>query len=379
MIRLAHFIHNDSPGGGPKVVRQLLAGLPSPEFEQCLISGGDGKLSQWCAAHGIAHHRVSTQNLLSSALHIVSLARAFRKARPDVLILHGQWAGPFGMIAARLARVPRTVYIAHHPSFYHSTSLWRAVRNYIAEKVPCSQSDRVVALCNKGQYNYLYRGWGPENRLVRIYNGMDPSDVPTPDQVSALRRTESLSSSARHAVCVGRLDDQKRVDWLIEAWEVACSLRPVNAPEWHLWIVGGGREASKIRALAKGSAHASTIHLMGERPDGLCWISAVDIVAMSSLYEGHALVPLEAMACGKPLVSFDTDGVGESVLHSRTGLLSRLGDTKALGRNLARLLAEPAESSLMGLAARRHLEEHFPLEKTIAAYAELLRDVAGER
>ncbi len=53
----------------------------------------------------------------------MELARHFRKAKLDAVILHGQWAGPLGVPAAELAGVRCSVYIARCPAFYHSTNL----------------------------------------------------------------------------------------------------------------------------------------------------------------------------------------------------------------------------------------------------------------
>ena len=317
------------------------------------------------------------ENLFTSWLRFPLLVWTFRKLGPEIVILHGQWAGPLGAIAARIAGVPHCVYIAHHPSFYHSVTLLSAVRNYIAEKIPCALSDLVVTLSDRNRYNYLFRAWASEEKLRLIYNGMDPSDTPPPEAVLALREREGVLPESRHAIFVGRLDDQKRADWLLEAWNVACQERKPGSPEWHLWIIGEGRESDQIRHLAASSPHASSIHLLGNRADAMQWMAAADIVVMSSLYEGHALVPLEAMVCAKPVVSFDTDGVVESILHGTTGLLSPLGDSVALGRDIALLLSDPERARRMGEAARHHLLANFQLGSTLSHYSEMLRALAA--
>ena len=374
---MAHFIHDDVVGGGGKVIRQFLQGLPAEKFEQFLVHGGHGDLAKWCDVNGIQHQQVSVEHLLTAWLQIPRLVWVFRKLHPDIVILHGQWAGPLGAIAARIAGIPHLVYIAHHPSFYHNVTLWRAVRNYIAEKIPCFQSDIVVTLSDRNRYNYLFRAWASEEKLRLIYNGMDPSDLPSPKELQALREREGIHSESRHAVFVGRLDDQKRVDWLLEAWDIASLERRQDSPEWHLWIIGDGRESDLIKYLAEKSPNAPSIHLLGNRSDAQHWLSVSDIAVMSSLYEGHALVPLEAMACSKPVVAFDTDGVGESILHGTTGLLSPLGDVTTLGHDIALLLSDSERASRMGEAARDHLLANFKVSTTMNNYSTMLQALAG--
>lgn len=378
MIRVAHFIHDDAPGGGPKVVRQLLEGLP--EFHQVLIHGGHRSLSAWCRSEGIETIHVPTEHLLLSWVRLPALVRGLRQARAEVVVLHGQWAGPLGAIACRLAGVPAIVYVAHHPSFYHSTALWRAIRNYAAEIVPCRMCDVLVTLSEGNRYNYLYRGWVDESRMRLVHNGVDPEDLPTTSEIERFRKDEGMEGPpARHAVFVGRVDDQKRVDWLLAAWDVACSVRSAGAPPWHLWIIGHGRDFASIERLARASANARSIHLVGSRANGMLGIAAADLVVMSSLYEGHALVPLEAMACSKPIVSFATDGVSDSVVHGETGLLSALGDTQALGRDIARVLGDPDLGGRLGTAGRARLLSNFPLQKTLRAYSSIITSLAEAR
>lgn len=378
MLRVAHFIHSDGAGGGPKVVRQLLEGLDVEMFQQSVVHGGHGALTQWCRDHNIPEIEVPTQSVVSGILGLNSLVRAFRRLSPDVVILHGQWAAPTGAWAAGRAAIPHSIYVAHCPAFYHSTSLFRAIRNYIAEKIPCSRCDRVVALSDGSFYNYLYRGWAPEEHLVKIHNGVDTSSVPSAEAVDALRRDFHWQGGAKNAVFVGRIDDQKRVDWLLEAWLIALSSRSGEAA-WHLWIVGDGRERTAMERRVRESGLESSVHFVGNQPDGMVWIAASDLLVLSSLYEGHALVPLEAMACSKPVAAFFTDGVTDSVADGQTGLLAPLGDVASLGKNIATLLGDAPRSEEMGAAGRKRMEAVFPISKTVAAYAELIEEVCCDQ
>jgi glycosyltransferase involved in cell wall biosynthesis len=376
MLRICHFIHSDGAGGGPKVVRQLLAGLPASEFEQSFVHGGNGALTKWCRENQVQEIEVPTLSVLSALLNIRSLVKAFQTINPDVIFLHGQWAGPLGAWAAKRARIPWIIYIAHCPAFYHSTSLFRAIRNYIAEKIPCALSDRIVALSDGSYYNYLYRGWAPENHLLKIHNGVDASDLPSHESVEGVRKSLPTTPNSRNAVFIGRIDDQKRVDWLLEAWQAA--IRSGNASPrqaWHLWIVGDGNERKKIELLSQSLELGESVRFVGTQLDAMAWIAASDLLILSSLYEGHALVPLEAMACSKPVVAFYTDGVTDSVIDGETGLLAPLGDTQILGNHIACLLSSPDEGQRMGAAGHARVLAEFPVSKTIARYADLIREL----
>ncbi|MCS7008367.1 MAG: glycosyltransferase family 4 protein, partial [Chthoniobacterales bacterium] len=291
----------------------------------------------------------------------------------------GQWAGPVGAVAARIAGLRNVVYVAHCPAFYHSTSLWRVLRNYFAEIVPCRLAKRVVALSYGSWYGYLYRGWVPEGHLVEIKNGVDLRIVPTSEEAKAFREQNLKPVSDVHAVFVGRIDDQKRVDWLLEAWAEAIRIRPTAAPGWHLWIVGGGsssgNEEEKVKKLALEMNLGENVHFVGQRRDSMLWIAAGDFVVMSSLYEGHALVPLEAMACSKAVVAFNTHGIEDSVIHEETGLLAMLGDTNELGNMIAKIAMDESLRRKMGQRGRKRCEELFRVEYSLKKYEFLYEEL----
>lgn len=366
------------------MVQQLIAGLPADEFQQSLIHGGQGSLTAWCRKNGIPEKEVPTTSVASSLLRIGKVVSAFRNFSPDVAILHGQWAGPIGAIASQWAGVPCSIYIAHWPAFYHSSSHFRAIRNYIAERIPCARCDRVVTLSDGSYYNYLYRGWVAENRILKIHNGIDtnshderphsskPSSPPwiAEQGVPSNNLSGSPSAYSSNAVFVGRINDQKRVDWLLHAWK-----HTTPRQGWHLWIVGDGKELHLCETLANQLGIRNSVSFVGNKSNAVDWIGAADLLVLSSLFEGHALVPLEAMACSKPVVAFATDGVSDSILHEQTGLLAPLGDTALLGSHIARLLANPEEARRMGKAGNEHLKTHFSIKKTITAYSQLLREL----
>jgi D-inositol-3-phosphate glycosyltransferase len=89
--------------------------------------------------------------------------------------------------------------------------------------------------------------------------------------------------------------------------------------------------------------------------------------------EPFGLVPIEAMACGRPVVASNCGGIVESVQSGVTGWLAAPGDSEALAERIAALLNEPDEAAAMGLAGRRRVEEMFGAEAYLRALAMPLR------
>jgi glycosyltransferase involved in cell wall biosynthesis len=84
------------------------------------------------------------------------------------------------------------------------------------------------------------------------------------------------------------------------------------------------------------------------------------VVVVPSIWgDPSPLVRLEAMAHGRPVVVFDSGGVGSVIEHEVTGILVARGDVHALARALDELLADAARARRMGRAARRKVERAF--------------------
>ena len=95
-------------------------------------------------------------------------------------------------------------------------------------------------------------------------------------------------------------------------------------------------------------------------------ISAMDVVAHTALWEGLPRVLPQAMAMGKPCVSFDVDGTSEVLIDGKTGYLVKTHDSAALAEAISNLLDDKALREEMGANGRRHVDPNFRAEKMVA-------------
>jgi len=99
--------------------------------------------------------------------------------------------------------------------------------------------------------------------------------------------------------------------------------------------------------------------------------SAADIFVIPSLYEAFGQTALESMACGTPVVGFDTGGIPDMVKPGETGLLAKVGDHVDLAEKLQHLIDDEEERSGMGTNARKLAESDFTLERQAKSYIKL--------
>jgi glycosyltransferase involved in cell wall biosynthesis len=100
-------------------------------------------------------------------------------------------------------------------------------------------------------------------------------------------------------------------------------------------------------------------------------ISAMDVVVHTSLREGLARVLPQALAMGKPCVSFDIDGAPEVVINDKTGYLVEAYDDKGLAEGISRILKDEEMRARMGKNGRRHVDPAFRAETMVREIAEV--------
>jgi glycosyltransferase involved in cell wall biosynthesis len=104
--------------------------------------------------------------------------------------------------------------------------------------------------------------------------------------------------------------------------------------------------------------------------------SACDVFAVPSLIESFGLTALEAMACGTPVVAFQTGGLVDVVADGETGLLEKkVGSVAGLRDQLDWMRRHPAERRDMGLAARQRVEKQFASTLMARRYSELYSNI----
>lgn len=367
-MKITHIIHFDGDGGGPRSVINLLRYF-STNYKQVVLHGGRGRIAEFCEAENIPHQHVALETKFRCLLGLVETFLWLKRGRPDIVVLHGQWAGPVGVLAAKLAGVRGIVYIARWPAFYTDWTLWRAVRNYFAEKLPCRLADRVVALTPSSRYQYLLRGWVPEDRLRMIPNAIFSGNIPNYDDVSAIRQRLGFKSDMCNVVTVGRLADQKRVEELLLIWSKVVE-RENRA---QLWVVGSGPQQGKLMRLSEQLGLGEACVFTGMRSDATEFIAASDIFVLNSMYESFGNVTLEAMCCGKPVVVTRVDGLRDLVTDGVEGRLIDPWREDLFVEVLADLIGDPGKREAMGRQGRIRAREFSP-ETVFKAYDEMFVD-----
>ena len=263
----------------------------------------------------------------------------------------------------------RTIVTVHDLSFLRLPHCFEpALLDYLAVHVPRAvrRADRVLADSESTRRDVIELLGIPGDKVSVLYSGVEPRFQPIhdPQTLEGVRLKYDLPP--RFVLCVGTIQPRKNHAALIEAFT------RLDTSDLSLVIVGGKGWLyedvfHKIRELGM----RDRVHLTGfvDDRDLPVLYNLAEVFAWPSLYEGFGLPPLEAMACGIPVVTANNSSLPEVVADA--GLLVDAADTQALAHALARVLNDPALRRTLvarGLARAREFTWHKAAQTLLATY-----------
>lgn len=205
----------------------------------------------------------------------------------------------------------------------------------------------------------------PPTKVAQIFNPMDVANWCAIDRSEA-RAAVGIPSKARVVVYHGRIEiERKGLDVLLEAWKQICGDRPEK--DLRLLLVGTGSDANKLRQRIEMMQLHGVMWIdeyVRDRTAIQRYLSAADVYTLPSRHEGFPVAPIEAMACGLPVVAADAPGVPDIFEGGEAsgGLVVPRGDATALALALGSVLDDEAWGRELGKRARCRAEECFSLE-----------------
>ena len=298
--------------------------------------------------------------------------------RPDVVHSHFWMSGLAALDATQGLGIP----VAH--TFHALGSVKRrhqgdrdpshAGRIGIERRI-ARRADRIVATCSDEVFELVRLG-ADRRRISVVPCGVDRASF-TPDGPVEPRRPDGPD----RLVMATRLVERKGVADAVRALALL--------PRTELHVAGGpdaaeleaDDEAVRLRALAAELGVADRLVLRGRvgREDMPALLRSADAVVCVPWYEPFGIVPLEAMACGVPVVATAVGGQIDSVVHEVTGLHVAPRDPDGLASALRDLLIDPERRRALGAAGVRRVNRRFGFDRVSAATLDVYAELAGSQ
>jgi glycosyltransferase involved in cell wall biosynthesis len=299
------------------------------------------------------------------------LLREVRGTDPDIVQANGSRTVKYVGLAALIDRGRR--WRAVYRNIGDPGEWSHGLRRLVLRHALLPRFDGIVSVSEASRASLL-RVYRPAARVEHIPRGVEGAALlPAQDAIAVRARLET-PRDAQVLIAVGTLSSEKRIDRLLEAVAALSS----ELPNLRLWLVGDGSERSSLESQAERLGVRDAVRFLGVQPDVGTYLSAADLLVLTSDTEGMPGVVLEAAWCGLPAVATDVGGVRECLRDGRTGMLVRAGDAGALHAALRRLLLDASERERLGRAAHAWVHESFAMERVARQYLDFYRGLIGE-
>lgn len=379
--------------GGPDVDARLdLMRVLRTDFNLSAL-GSEPGLRDKFAADGFAYYAYGLSrkaNPAADVLTLLQLARLFRRLKPQIVHAFDTKPGVWGCLAARWAGVPVVIgTLTGLGSLYASeglrTRLIRAVYQTL-QKWACSVSDLSIFQNYQDAREFVDARVVPAGKAAVILGSGVSTATFAPGRVSEAQRVQLRDELGIRPgeVVVTMISRVIRSKGVLEFMTAAQAVTR-SQPGVRFLLVGPGDQESVDRlTAAELSSLRQSITWPGARRDIPVVLALSDIFVLPSSYrEGIPRVLLEAAAMALPIVTTDSPGCNDVVEDGVNGLLVPVLDAGALGRAIARLVADSGMRGRFGQVSRQRAVERFDLDviaaQTRSVYARLLVQRAGMR
>jgi glycosyltransferase involved in cell wall biosynthesis len=288
-----------------------------------------------------------------------------------VRLLRRQW---------RLPTVVRFQGTVMHPALSNRLALVRKYEEVLALRTPAdlyimtddgTRGDEVLARLNPGS----------EGRVRFWRNGLERGHLGpmTEGEAQAARRSLGIDGDRFVMMTASRLAAWKRVDRAVRALPLILA----SVPDALLLVVGDGEERAELEALGRRLGVSDALRFVGAvgREEVGRYMGAADLfLALADLSNvGNPL--LEAMTCGKAIVTLDAGDTGELIRDGETGVLLPTGEPERVAEAVVGLARDESLRRRLGEGALRYASSHFWTweERMAAELTEVERLVAAAR
>ncbi|MBI3046103.1 MAG: glycosyltransferase [Candidatus Harrisonbacteria bacterium] len=377
--KVLYIITKADIGGAQKYVNDLSTGIDKNVFEPKILYGGRD-------IHWLIRDAKPWLFFLPDWLAIIELIKIYKRERPQIIHLNSSKAGFLGSIAAKLYSLtlrpttydlrPKIIFTAHGWVFNPTNAISLPIRWFyiLLHKIAALFQDKIICV---SEYDYnlaLSRGITPKEKLVTIYNGIDPNIKFLDKETAKNEITKKLTTYDLRLTTnwpwigsIGRLVKEKNYETLLAAAKFI--------PNAYFFIIGSGPESNSLKVKSQNSNVNNRFFFIEPTGNDAQYLKAFDIFVMSSIKEGLPYILLEAMAAELPIVITEAGGMPEIIKNHENGLMVSQKNPEMLAKGIQGLLFNKNIAAELGKSAGLIVREKFGLNKMISETSSLYFDI----
>lgn len=242
-------------------------------------------------------------------------------------------------------------------------------------------ADRIIAECPQDKEDLINLYQADTTKLVIVPCGVNPDEF-YPIHKNVSRTLLQLEQDEKIILQLGRIVPRKGIDNVIRA----LALLHKQGKQVKLIIVGGeaaeeGKletpELSRLKALVMQLNISDHVVFAGRKDRKVLkhYYNAADLFITTPWYEPFGITPLEAMACGTPVIGADVGGIKHTVLEGTTGMLVPPDQPRMLSDRISLLLDNELLRASMGRQAHWHVMEKFTWHKVACQIKDVYNEI----
>lgn len=342
---ILYFTRTMSLGGTEKVVLQLCR-IMKNRFDNIIVCSCGGVNTEELEKMGIKHYYIPDidKKNLKTVMNVLKVVQnIIKEENINIIHTHHRMAAFYTKILK--LRNKFTFINTSHNTFNDKKLLTRF----------SLRDANIIAVGNKVKNNLCQFYGISENKVNVIYNGIEPFQ----GQLEIIDIFKMYKDNGYFLIGnIGRLSEQKGMEYFIKA--VPLVLKVFSDVKF--FIVGDGEDRLKVENLISELNLINDVVLLGYRNDVQNLMGQLDLIVLSSLWEGLPLTPIEAFSMSKTVVATAVDGTVEVIDNNINGILIDARDSNQIADKIIELYKSPEKVKELEKNAIKKYKEKFSYE-----------------
>jgi len=356
--KIAHIITQLELGGAQKSTLSLLKHIDKKYYEVHLISSPGGPLEKDALSLPgvkvlLLQELVREPDLFKDLVSLFKIAAYLKREKISLVHTHSSKAGIVGRWAARLAGISIIFHTVHGWPFYIRANRIIRLLYLLLEKISSWITTKIIVVSETDLNVGIRRVNNRRDKYEKIYYGIEKEgfcSTQTTDQQVRLEIKRSLGITADSCV-VGYVACLKPQKAPLDFVKVAKAV--IDKRDDVIFIsIGDGSLRRDAEALASELSLNGQIKFLGWQQDIAKFYSIMDILILTSYWEGFPVVFIEAMASGVPVVTTRVGGAEEIIKPGTNGFIEEEGSYQDIANDIVFLAANPERGKEFSVAAR---------------------------
>lgn len=287
-----------------------------------LVLGKGGKIAEQLINKGFSIQILNSNPRIPNILLIPKVSRILYRLSPEVVHTQGGEANFHGILAAKLARIPKI--IGEEIGIPNHHSYWKWVFRYVYKR-----ASQVIAISEAVKKNIVELGEVNPEKVIVIYN-------PVVCGKRSVENSVSKKSIDFVFVTTCRLVPVKNLKRLIHAFGGLVKVNPDR--KLRLRIIGNGPDRESIQKEIRKMGLEKKVEILGFQSNIWPFLEESNVFVLPSLREGSSVALAEAMTAGLPSIVTQVGGASEILGNSNSGILINPFNTSEIQHGLQSIL-----------------------------------------